>query len=46
MVNVMSAMVRIFSWGERWNFLFNDAKLSSKEHFIFHPMKLSVLLHD
>ena len=28
----MSAMVQIFSWGERWNAPFNEAKPSWMEH--------------
>ena len=42
----MSAMVEIFSWGERWNVLFNEAKPSWIEHFIFHRMKIFVPLHE
>ena len=33
----MSAMVQIFSWGERWNVPFNEAKPSWMEYFIFSP---------
>ena len=42
----MSAMVQIFSWGERWNVPFNEAKPSWMEHFIFHRMKIFVPLHE
>ena len=42
----MSAMVRIFSWGERWNVPFNEAKPSWMVHFIFHRMKIFVPLHE
>ena len=38
----MSAMVQIFSWGERWNVLFNKAKPSWIENMIFHRMKIYV----
>ena len=41
---VMSATVHIFSWGERGNVLFKEAFWI--EHFIFHIMKISVLLHQ
>ena len=41
----MSAMVQIFSRGERWNVLFKKAKPSWIEHFIFHRMKIYVPLH-
>ena len=43
---VMSAMVQIFSWGERWNALFNEAKPSWIEHFISHRMKIAVPSHE
>ena len=39
---VMSAMVQIVPLGERWNVLFNEAKSSWREHFIFHRMKIYV----
>ena len=42
----MSAMVQIFSWGERLNVPFNEAKPSWMEHFIFHGMEISVPLHE
>ena len=42
----MSAMVQIFSWGERWNVPFNEAKPSWMVHFIFHRMKIFVPLHE
>ena len=42
----MSAMVQIFSWGERWNVPFNEAKPSWMVHFIFHLMKIFVPLHE
>ena len=42
----MSAMVQIFSWGERWNVPFNEAKPSWMIHFIFHRMKIFVPLHE
>ena len=42
----MSAMVQIFSWGERWNVPFNEAKPSWMVHFIFHQMKIFVPLHE
>ena len=42
----MSAMVQIFSCGERWNVLFNKAKPSWLEHFIFHRMEIFVPLHE
>ena len=32
----MSPMVRIFSWGERWNVPTNEAKPSWLENSIFH----------
>ena len=42
----MSAMVQIFSWGERWDVPFNEAKPSWVVHFIFHRMKIFVPLHE
>ena len=30
----MSAMIQIFSWGERWNVPFNEAKPSWMVHFV------------
>ena len=39
---VMSAMVQLISWGKRLNVLFNEAKPSWVEHFIFHRMKIAV----
>ena len=42
----MSAMVQIFSWGERWNVPFNEAKPSWMERFIFHQMKIFVPLYE
>ena len=42
----MSAMVQIFSWGERWNVPFNEAKPSWMEHFIFHLMKIFVRMRN
>ena len=41
----MSAMVQIFSWGERWNVPFNEAK-PIEWNFIFHRMKIFVPLHE
>ena len=42
----MSAMAQIFSWGERWNVPFNEAKPSWMVHLIFHLMKIFVPLHE
>ena len=42
-INANDAMVQIFSWGERWNVPFNEAKM---EHFIFHRTKMFVPLHE
>ena len=39
---VMSAMVHIFSLGEKWNVLFNEPKPS----FISHRMKIAVPSHE
>ena len=41
-----SAMVQIFSFGERLNVLFNEAKPSWMVHFIYHRMKIFVPLHE
>ena len=41
------AMVRIFSFGERWNGTFHDlAVVSRMEHSIFHLMKIFLPLHS
>ena len=42
--NVISAMVQIFSWSERWNVPFNEAKPSWMVHFIYHRIKTFVPL--
>ena len=39
-------MVRIFSWGERWNVPINEAKPSWLEHSIFQQMKIFLPLHE
>ena len=45
---VQKTMVQIFSWGERWNVPFNEAKPSWMVHYIyiFHRMKIFVPLHE
>ena len=44
-MNFMSAMVQIFSFGERWNARFNKAKPRWMVHFIFRQMKIFVPLY-
>ena len=40
------AMVRIFSFGERWNVPFNSAVASLNGTFQFHRMKIFLPLHE
>ena len=42
----MSAIVQIFSWGERWNVPLNEASPRWMEHIISHLMKIFVPLHE
>ena len=42
----MSAMVQIFSFGERLNVLFKDVKPGLIEHFIFQRIKIPVLSYQ
>ena len=43
---LIRAMVQLFSFGERWNVLFNSALPRWIEHSISHLMKISVPLHS